>query len=1480
MVMTEGALRQWTRARQAHRLGDNDAGQASFAVIAVILLIGTVLTGTYMAKDQLDDIGDRKRDRILDAMEDALRDVVEELGLCAASRAQEIVSGWDRFPVNETEVSAAFTDSVGEYLKSSFPRIEGAFVLEVQNWTGGLFYIERKTEDLVPPDSTHTSTLSVDNATMEYQDIPPASSEAIGERTVSPYYVAVGNFSASVSADGLALSRDCGFERPIISALPFLESKLRTFESSSAGEFSDLGKLVQYMLSTLAQLRVLQGYGQPMYMSGLSSADILTEQDVYRAVAVGLLMEQSRLFRSIDAKFAEKVSEVCGGGYPGNLALAASRGRGLDPAELFLWYLGVTELDIDPSAIVSEAIFGIMDQYSIKLMEYMGWLGVIDAVESFGDFLGSTVDSVLERLTGEDRAAESVAAWLSKTIDAGGSDAEDFSSMFSMSPDYSVYVPERVYYVQDAAGNLYPVWVGNLSVPVEIPEYDLFSSAKWAEFYPSFKECQTDFRELTTDSLMRLAFDLSQVVSLEIDGLVVDPTDKKDLFSSIAGSLGRADLMADSDAVARIGKDLPLLSVHYDLAQRFAEFLSTRWIEIVDREGLMQLAYSGIASWILATARYPYIPDLVVPVEQQLGDIIRSDVAKDDVWAVGSSAAVSLDDISSVYMEVLSIAVSSSVTKSDDGFSGPIVDAFARLLVKGADSFPGLEQIVEAQLTHFVRAMVSQGDFAGHKRSVWLDSDGEYELWEGEKADAHASGRLTTEKLSVSVPSGLPEMRAVPFDPAVGYESLERLFPTDDLLVQVQRPWEFDRSREEYPNTHLTAMDEFSPTPYTTQWTVSALGVIRLLVCSGNSVPSPFLLSEPIHAESLVRVEFSLPIVIESAWPLDGVAYNPSDTALTDFLSLAHRFLSVVWDKIQPVVGWLKDGFEALYRFFEPIFETISSFATRVVKAISLAMQVMVDKLQEYIHKIADSALAKALKVFLDLTGRAELRLTIHGFTIIVQTYLPDLIYRQGSDLLRVIVCTDRFGPGLAFGVRFARLSDGSYDILVNGTVKLKSVTVDVAVDPFMFIKRRFVEAHAQAKSWALDLVMPDVEPYELAEASTADIPGLGAVLSNIPLPALGLSASVEAGIAVKYSPPFPTDVVVNEFESNPYGEDDGREWVELYNPLAQPKCIDGWKLATVHGQSAALGLKGTIPGNGLLVFVFPEVSIDNGIPGDPFNDGDAIVLTDASGETIDVTPVLKDTSNDGRTNQRSWDGGGNWAFREGSMGASNGVPVILATSDFVAKAVFEAFREAFAQTSLSEVHASLDFVVLFSKRVLNNLIENLISLIGEIVHEVVFYLEVVLSEATGSAGVGFRTSFVVTGDAIVDLVRWLIHTFATFVVNLGRPSCPLAYPAFPQEFFSGLYVSFEVFFKVGTPKMLRLLGAVGPLDQEFRCVVAISPNIPAIGKLVGRSWGNWSVEFGAYLEGVPRRFAADFLAKDTGDMIDFWLVRARVYGT
>lgn len=133
--------------------------------------------------------------------------------------------------------------------------------------------------------------------------------------------------------------------------------------------------------------------------------------------------------------------------------------------------------------------------------------------------------------------------------------------------------------------------------------------------------------------------------------------------------------------------------------------------------------------------------------------------------------------------------------------------------------------------------------------------------------------------------------------------------------------------------------------------------------------------------------------------------------------------------------------------------------------------------------------------------------------------------------------------------------------------------------------------------------------------------------------------------------------IVINEYELNPAGDDDGHEWVELYNRTTSNLNISGWTLRSTHGDIVTVTLpKDTIIlAKGYLVVVEPNGKqwLDN--------DDESLVLRDAQGTEQDRThadnsDTKKDTRNDARTWQRCPNGfdtnePGNWNFAASSRG-------------------------------------------------------------------------------------------------------------------------------------------------------------------------------------------------------------------------------------
>ena len=125
--------------------------------------------------------------------------------------------------------------------------------------------------------------------------------------------------------------------------------------------------------------------------------------------------------------------------------------------------------------------------------------------------------------------------------------------------------------------------------------------------------------------------------------------------------------------------------------------------------------------------------------------------------------------------------------------------------------------------------------------------------------------------------------------------------------------------------------------------------------------------------------------------------------------------------------------------------------------------------------------------------------------------------------------------------------------------------------------------------------------------------------------------------------------LLINEIELNPPGEyDEGKEWLELYNPTGVDINIGNFQISTAS-ESATIKLPpdAIIEAGQTYVIELKEQILSNSV--------DSLVLANAAGDILDRTPSLVDRSDDGHTWQRIPDGNNEWQFVENTEGNSNG---------------------------------------------------------------------------------------------------------------------------------------------------------------------------------------------------------------------------------
>ncbi len=144
--------------------------------------------------------------------------------------------------------------------------------------------------------------------------------------------------------------------------------------------------------------------------------------------------------------------------------------------------------------------------------------------------------------------------------------------------------------------------------------------------------------------------------------------------------------------------------------------------------------------------------------------------------------------------------------------------------------------------------------------------------------------------------------------------------------------------------------------------------------------------------------------------------------------------------------------------------------------------------------------------------------------------------------------------------------------------------------------------------------------------------------------------------IVPAYAQANPENVVINEVDTNPLGNDAATisEWVELYNPTDSDIDLGGWEIASTTVLKKTMTISsGTIIKSGeFLTYPYAKVWFTD--------NGESVELRDENGIVIDKTPLISDIQSDITSWQRIYDGydsdsSDDWKFAQSTAGLSNG---------------------------------------------------------------------------------------------------------------------------------------------------------------------------------------------------------------------------------
>ncbi len=350
--------------------GTRDRGTASFAMLGVLIILLSIIATAHISHLERLNYEERLRGDLLTKMDnmgeeflDSIDARLHTLGVEAAfmgNRAQAEPSG------------DLFADSSEEFLGSILgsERRDGSFSMTLLE---------------------HNVTMGI--RTMEVDDTMPLGNDirvdGPGEsiRSNRSYcYGISGTLRVLVRDDrrGTELHKDREVDLTVDVPYPFIKERSASFTSTASGSQGHLGRMVEYMLTTVAQYRA--------FMGERDSEKILTNQDVELAVNLALILEIAYQFRYHD----QNATRALSGNVSGDLVdltvlidhyIKTSR---VDPGDLIALYHGyaydnvtlgpddVTPMNIP--AIIEQALHVMWHEFVMKYLHYFGLIDIADAV--------------------------------------------------------------------------------------------------------------------------------------------------------------------------------------------------------------------------------------------------------------------------------------------------------------------------------------------------------------------------------------------------------------------------------------------------------------------------------------------------------------------------------------------------------------------------------------------------------------------------------------------------------------------------------------------------------------------------------------------------------------------------------------------------------------------------------------------------------------------------------------------------------------------------------------------------------------------------------------------------------------------------------------------------------------------------------------------------------------------------------------------
>ncbi|MCL2890842.1 MAG: hypothetical protein FWF40_02995, partial [Methanomassiliicoccaceae archaeon] len=473
-------------SKHVERMRTSRRGNMPFAVIAVILLVlagayGIVTASIERSQNNMDRMGD-EFDSVGSAVSAAGKEIERGIGEIILDMSRESVTG------TIEERSSFFGERMNKWMLFQFPMLASGAVVDIVS---------------------HDIELGI--GTLK----AAADGSAYTEGVMPSCYRADGDVTMRVTTSSGSVVKDVTVSADGMSALPLLLENVSMFDIAVTGPRTMITELMTYQLSSLAQYRVMSGYGATSEYGARGTNAIITEDDVRLAYRIALSVAETTYLRASSDPEYEMIGNSC-----------------VDPAELMTFRDGIVDIDI--SAVFAQTLMSIADDLVLGWMDYFMFSTILNILDTIADSLRSAWNWLCKVFTGSE--AETASGYISSTMSRNGIPESEYRRLMNGIPcTIDLPATERETDIGDIAFE-----IPEFSVTVAYPDVDVLSWNGWNGFMNRYYAERNQIKDMIMGTLKAIALGVSGTYKLGVVSVRCDPYDDVDMMTTMVNAVNDA----------------------------------------------------------------------------------------------------------------------------------------------------------------------------------------------------------------------------------------------------------------------------------------------------------------------------------------------------------------------------------------------------------------------------------------------------------------------------------------------------------------------------------------------------------------------------------------------------------------------------------------------------------------------------------------------------------------------------------------------------------------------------------------------------------------------------------------------------------------------------------------------------------------------------------------------------------------------------